>query len=82
MSLYGPTFYFTPVDCIIFQCNLYKFCIVSCEINFQIVLFLTYGNHQIIKHDYCNKKITKQFLPRDRKKTPTARQMEKAKVPL
>ena len=31
MSLYGPTFHVTPVDlCIIFQCNLYKSCIMSC----------------------------------------------------
>ena len=33
MSLYGPKFHFTPVDlCIIFQCNLYISCIVSCGI--------------------------------------------------
>ena len=31
MSLYGPTFLVTPVDlCIIFQCNLYISCIMSC----------------------------------------------------
>ena len=31
ISLYGPTFHVTPVDlCIIFQCNLYISCIVSC----------------------------------------------------
>ena len=31
MSLYGPTFHATPVDlCIIFQCNLYISCIMSC----------------------------------------------------
>ena len=31
MSLYGPTFHVTPVDlCIIFQCNLYISCIMSC----------------------------------------------------
>ena len=31
MSLYGPTFHVTPVDlCIIFQCNLYISCIISC----------------------------------------------------
>ena len=32
ISLYGPTFHVTPVDlCIIFQCNLYISCIMSCE---------------------------------------------------
>ena len=31
MSLYGPTFHITPVDlCIIFHCNLYISCIMSC----------------------------------------------------
>ena len=31
MSLSGPTFHVTPVDlCIIFQCNLYVSCIMSC----------------------------------------------------
>ena len=31
MSLYGPTFHVSPVDlCIIFQCNLYISCIMSC----------------------------------------------------
>ena len=31
MSLYGPTFHVTPVDLrIIFQCNLYISCIMSC----------------------------------------------------
>ena len=31
MSLYGPTFHVAPVDlCIIFQCNLYISCIMSC----------------------------------------------------
>ena len=30
-SKYGPTFHVTPVDfCIIFQCNLYILCIMSC----------------------------------------------------
>ena len=39
MSLYGPTFHVTPVDlCIIFQCNLYIFCIMPCGKKlFQIV---------------------------------------------
>ena len=32
MSLYGPTFHVTLVElCIIFQCNLYISCIMSCE---------------------------------------------------
>ena len=31
MSLYGPTFHVTRVDlCIMFQCNLYISCIMSC----------------------------------------------------
>ena len=31
MSLYGPPFHVTAVDlCIIFQCNLYISCIMSC----------------------------------------------------
>ena len=31
MSLYGPTFHVTRVDlCIMFQCNLYICCIMSC----------------------------------------------------
>ena len=31
MNLNGPTFHVTPVDlCIIFQCNLYISCIMSC----------------------------------------------------
>ena len=31
MSIYGPTFHVTPVDlCIIFQCNLYVSCNMSC----------------------------------------------------
>ena len=31
MSLYGPTFHGTPIDLyIIFQCNLYISCIMSC----------------------------------------------------
>ena len=40
MSLYGPTLHVTTVDlCIIFQCNLYISCILSCgnKIVFQIV---------------------------------------------
>ena len=43
MSLYGPTFHVTPVDvCIIFQCNLYISCIMSCGNKIvQIVCFRT-----------------------------------------
>ena len=42
--LYGPIFHVTPVDlCIIFQCNLYISCIMSCGNKlFQIVSSCTY----------------------------------------
>ena len=53
MSLYGPTFYVTPVDlCIIFQCNLY----ISCIMSFGNKIVSNYHNTQFrsmkIKHIY------------------------------
>ena len=43
MSLYGPTFHVTPVDlCIIFQCNLYISCIISCGNKIVSNCFLEY----------------------------------------
>ena len=58
MSLYGPTFRVTPVDlCIIFPCNLYISCIMSCGNKIVSKLFhcfkllISIKNYNVFRND-------------------------------
>ena len=58
MSLYGPTFHVTPVDlCIIFKCNLYISCIMSCG----IISILSKEEIQILRN-FTTERMTYSFI--------------------